>query len=373
MGTRVFNSMRTTFRVLALLVIALASGSLLPAPHAQVVRDLGLNNDVRIGVLGLFHPREFALSATAGHALLLQAGGETPILEKSSGTQSASVQISDGALILRTGFRSTRAPAIIVTGRKGEPVDFDLAIPNKITRRYHGTLEIRLSGAILLAVLRLDQESAVASVVAAESLPDTPPEALKGQAIAARSYLVAGRGRHQEFDFCDTTHCQFLREPPAADSPIAQAVAATRNLVLVHNSHAFPAMYTRSCSGRTHTPSELKMTSTSYPYYAVDCKYCRSHPARWTTRLSLLDSAALRNSDELSRVNAGRRLGWDVVPSNDFVSTQEGDHLLLQGTGHGHGIGLCQSGARAMALEGANYQDILNHYYPNTNVVTLPN
>lgn len=370
---RLANSARKSFRPLALLVIVLSLGSLLPAPHAQAVRDLGLNNDVRIGILGLFHPREFVLSATAGHALLLQAGGETAIVEKSSGTQSTTVQISDGALILTTGFRSTRAPAIIVTGRKDEPVDFNLAIPNKITRRYHGTLEIRPSGAILLAILKLDRETAVASVVAAESLPGTPIEALKAQAIAARSYFVAGRGRHQEFDFCDTTHCQFLREPTATDSPLAQAVADTRNLVLVYNSRPFPAMYTRSCSGRTHTPTELKMSSASYPYYAVECKYCRSHPDRWTTRLSLPDSVALRNSDELSRLSTGRRLGWDVVPSNDFVSGQESDHLLLQGTGHGHGIGLCQSGARAMALEGAKYQDILHHYYPNTNVITLPN
>lgn len=373
MRTRFVNSARKSFRPLALLAIFLSLGSLLPTPRAQAGIDLGLNSDVRIGVLGLFHPREFALSATAGHALLLQAGTETAILEKSSGTQSATVQISDGALILTTRFRSTPAPAIIVTGRNGEPVDFNLAIANKISRRYHGTLEIRPSAGILLAILRLDRETAVASVVAAESLPDTPLEALKAQAIAARSYLVAGRGRHQEFDFCDTTHCQFLREPPAAASPVAQAVAATRNLVLVYNSHPFPAMYTRSCSGRTHTPAELKMSSASYPYYAVDCKYCPSHPARWTTRLSLLDSVALRNSDELSRLNTGRRLGWDVVPSNDFVASQAGDHLLLQGTGHGHGIGLCQSGARAMALEGAKYEDILNHYYPNTNVITLPN
>src|SRR6266571_2973368 len=63
----------------------------------------------------------------------------------------------------------------------------------------------------------MDRETATASVVAAENTPDTPLEALKAQAVAARSYFVAGRGRHHDFDFCDTTHCQFLREPPSAD------------------------------------------------------------------------------------------------------------------------------------------------------------
>ena len=62
--------------------------------------------------------------------------------------------------------------------------------------------------------------------MAAESTPDAPSEALKALAVAARSYFVAGKGRHREFDFCDTTHCQFLREPPASTSAAARTVAS---------------------------------------------------------------------------------------------------------------------------------------------------
>src|SRR5208283_1270192 len=65
----------------------------------------------------------------------------------------------------------------------------------------------------LTAVVTMDLEPAVASVVAAEGTVDAPSEALKALAVAARSYFVAGKGRHRDFDFCDTTHCQFLREP----------------------------------------------------------------------------------------------------------------------------------------------------------------
>lgn len=370
MRMKLIHWVRHSFSPIAGLTAFLLIASMLSG-GARSDREPTHDHDVRIGVLGLFHPRELIVSAVEGHALVLQADGEKVILEKSSGAQSAVVRISDNGILVDAGGRSIFASTVIVTGREGGPAIFILGVPGKITRRCHGTLEIHASGESLLAILRLDRESAVASVVAAESLPDTPVEALKAQAIAARSYFVAGRGRHREFDFCDTTHCQFLRELPPANSAAARAVAETRNLVLAYNSHPLAAMYTRSCSGRTRTPGELKMGTTSYPYFSVECSYCRSHPSRWSSRLAHSDAAALRNSDELSRVENVRRLGWSAVPSNDFVVKENGEYALLEGTGFGHGIGLCQAGARAMALEGANYRDILNHYYPDTSVITV--
>ncbi len=346
----------------------------LPLAPSGIVRatpDHPQDNTVRIGVMGLFHPQEFTVSATENHALALTAGGKSIVLEGGSGAQSATVRISKHAITLDAGAGPVCADAVLIAGRKGEPADFNFAIPGKITRRYHGTLEIHPSEGYLVAIIKLDREFAVASVVAAESLPDTPIEALKAQAIAARSYFVAGRGRHQGFDFCDTTHCQFFRDLPQPETRVAQAVAATRNLVLVYNSHPVAAMYTRSCSGRTRTPAELGMNYSAYPYFSVDCKYCRTHPSRWSTRIATADSVDLRSSNESSRLNTVRHLGWDAVPGNTFAVSREGDHILLQGTGQGHGIGLCQSGARAMASEGADYREILSHYYPNTEITQL--
>ncbi len=215
----------------------------------------------------------------------------------------------------------------------------------------------------------MDLETAVASVVAAEGASDSPAESIKAQAIATRSYLVSGRGRHLNFDFCDTTHCQFLREPPQPGSAIARAVEATRGLVLTYNSQPFPAMYTRSCSGQTRTPAQVALSSNSYPYYSIQCAYCLSHPVHWTSHISVKDAASLRSSDEASRLEVVRRLGWSTVPSNDFSSTKESNEVFLRGTGYGHGIGLCQAGAKAMADKGATFQQILAQYYPNTSIV----
>jgi stage II sporulation protein D len=329
------------------------------------------NRNVRIGVLGLFHTPEFRVSATAGQALLLYSGSERLILEKSSGVDMALIRISDHGVIATAGTRVISASAISIAGRSGEPANFVLAVPGKIERRYHGILEVKASTNNLLAIVTEDEETAVASVVAAESTQDAPLEALKAQAVATRSYFYAGRGRHANFDFCDTTHCQFMRNPPEQGSRVANAVSATRGLVLAYNSAPFAAMYTRSCSGRTHTPAEVGLRTSSYPYYSVECEYCRSHPVRWTTRLSANDAASLKNLDDTSRLNIDRRLGWSAVPSNDFVANQDGEHVVLTGSGAGHGIGLCQSGAKAMAENGGDFREILRHYYPNTTIVRL--
>lgn len=339
--------------------------------HGQTSTAGSLSSaNVRIGVLGLFHPLEFKVQAIASQSLALHAGAESVTLEPSSGLAVATIQFSDKNLTVITGVRVFHASLVSINGRNGEPADFVLAIPGKISRRYHGTLEITPLDGSLLAIVSVDQETAVASVVAAESTSDTPLEALKAQAVAARSYFAAGRGRHHDFDFCDTTHCQFFRDPPPRGSAVDVATEATRDLVLAFNDQLFPAMYTRSCSGFTHTPSQVGIHSAAYPYYPVDCGYCRSHPVKWTTKLSLHDAAQLRSSNELSRLEVDRQLGWSTVPSNDFIAIREGDHVLLRGVGNGHGIGLCQAGAKAMGQSGATFREILNHYYPNTSIIS---
>jgi stage II sporulation protein D len=354
---------------IALLTLAIVFAPVCSIVIAQGTRVSGSSvADVRIGVLGLFHPLELTVSAPAGSALVVRGGEERFVLEKSSGVDSVSVRFADHLTVVTLGSHVVRAAEVTVTGRKGEPVDFVLTVPEKITRHYHGILRIKPSARFLVAIVTMDRETAVASVVAAESTPETPIEALKAQAVAARSYLVASHGRHREFDFCDTTHCQFLREPPSPTTAAAQAVAATRGLVLAYDSHPIAAMYTRSCGGRTRTPAEVGVAPAAYPYYSVECKHCLAHPVRWSSRISAQDAAALHSFDETARLKIDRRLGWSAIPSNDFVVKAERDHIIVEGTGQGHGIGLCQAGARAMAEEGADFRQILSHYYPNTTI-----
>jgi len=343
---------------LALLFIACASSSLL----AQ---------EVRIGVFGLFRPAELTVSSTTGSAVILLAGEQSIILETSSHPSKARIRAADTGLLIEFGEGSVNSTKLKAMSRDGSAVDFVLSIPGKITRHYRGRLEVSNVSGVLVPVVAMDLENAVASVVAAESLPGSPIEALKAQAVAARSYFVAGKGRHQEFDFCDTTHCQFLRAVPARESPAFQAAAATRGLLIEFESRPVAAMYTRSCSGRTHTPRDVGLPIAPYPYFSVDCPYCRRHPKHWRSSITSHDVSRLRPSDENARLEVDRRLGWSTVQSNDFTMKKEGFRVVLAGTGQGHGVGLCQAGAKALAEQGSDFRHILAHYYPNTELAQL--
>jgi stage II sporulation protein D len=350
------------------LVLGCWAWSILGSPAAA--------QDVRIEVFGLFHPHELRLSPTGGSAFVIHAGDEALVLEESSAQRSMRIRVVGGHLSAEIGGRDVEASTIHVSSRNQTPANFFLEVPGRIRRVYSGALDLSMDSGVLLPVVSMDLETAVASVVRAESDPGTPLEALKAQAIAARSYFAAAgfntlRGRHHHSNFCDTTHCQFLREPPAPNSPAAAATLATRGLVLTYEDRSFSAMYTRSCGGRTRTASEIGLATNGYPYFPVACSYCSRNPFRWSRRVSGEDAAELRASRETARLHIDRRLGWDAVPSNNFTVHAEGNGVRLEGTGQGHGVGLCQNGARAMAEHGATFHDILNHYYPNTRLMEM--
>jgi stage II sporulation protein D len=315
--------------------------------------------EVRIGVLGLFHPKEVVISPSSGKPLDCAGGDERWSV---GGPERVVLEMKSVKI---ENARNTLAQVLACDDGQGGDAEFAVAVPGKLSRHYQGKLEIRPRSSELRVIVTMELETAVASVVAAESPPRAPLEALKAQAVATRSFLIAGKSRHKDFDFCDTTHCQFLRGPQPDGSPAAQAAAATRGLVLAYRGETFPAMYSASCGGRTHSLTELGIRSRGYPYFAVTCDYCRRHPEKWVARISESDAAAL-SSTESSRLKLARKLGWKAVPGNSYSSHTEGGEVVLEGTGVGHGIGLCQRGSADMARQGASFRKILEHYYPNT-------
>ena len=329
---------------------------------------------VRIGVLGLFHPKELALSAANSEAVVVSAADQSFVLAPGTPRDIARIKVEENSLLIEINGQLLRAKEIHATARNGGPVAVVLSVPGKITRQYRGSIAIKVVAATLVPIITMDLKTAVASAVSAESAPGTPLEALKSQAVVARSYYVAGSGRHQSYDFCDLTHCQFLREPPPPTSAAAQATAATQGLVLAYNEKPIATMFTRSCGGRTRTPAELHMSSGPYPYFAVLCDICHTNPVRWTRHVSPEDAAIVAKG-EAGRLAVDRRLGWNTVPSNNFTTHPEpqesNDQVRLDGAGQGHGIGLCQRGAAAMARTGATFRQILAHYFPNTTITTL--
>ena len=312
---------------------------------------------VRVSVFGLFHPKQITIESK--QPLLVKAGEREFVLEPG---QRGTLSLVDAKVSVDGRSRAGR---VSVAPREGGEAEFYLAVPGKIRRMYRGQVAVIVSGKELLPVVSMELETAVASVNAAEAAPGAAIEALKAQAVAIRSYLLAGKPRHTESDFCDTTHCQFLKSPPPKESLAAQATAATLGLVLAWQGKPFAAMYSASCAGRTHSLAEIGYTVRDYPYFAVECDYCRRNPERWTATVSREDAAALASKSEAERIKLARKLGWSTVPSNDHSAKSNGTMVDLAGVGRGHGLGLCQRGAAGMAQEGKSFREILIHYYPN--------
>jgi hypothetical protein len=254
---------------------------------------------VEIGVMSLFQARTYEVQAIRGSILTVQS--------------SSGVERLEGA-----ATRTIRWPEKVkVSGPDGAAAEFVLRVPGRIERKYKGSLDIKPNGDQYLALVKMDLELAVASIIAAEA-GSHPLEALRAHAVVTRSFLVASPVRHRGFHFCDTTHCQFLKDEPNSKSVAWQATRSTTGLVIGYNGKAVTAMYSSTCGGRTRTLQEAGWRTNDYPYFAVTCGACR---------------------------------GRKVI---------------------GHRVGLCQYGAGVLAKAGMDFRSILEFYYPGTVLLDWP-
>jgi stage II sporulation protein D len=347
---------------------------------------------VRVSVFSLFRPKALRLYVgkdgreeqkgpgelvleVDGRDRMVPSGAQVLLDLEAGGKVRVEIAASLGGSSWRVDGKTVRAHGGMTRTPDSE---FWLEVPGKLRRRFLGTLEVRCHGRQLEAIVTMPLETAVASVVQAESPPAAPLEALKAQAVAARSFFSARQTGHEGFDFCDTTHCQFLRSPPSAKSPAAIATRATSGLILTwHDERSaedrtLAAMYARSCGGRTRTLREIGVSGNGYPYYSVHCAYCSRHPERWERDAG--SAAEDGNADwprnERERLAFNRIHGWGALPSlaESKDAKQDGK---LRGKGAGHGLGLCQLGAADMARHGAGFAEILTHYYPNTKLIEI--
>ena len=322
------------------------------------------SNTLRFGVFSLFRPQRLVVRPAENQVLLLTASKSSIPVEKEIAIRDA----VDG-LAINVDGKAVHADSITITSRNDGAADFVLNIPGKILRTFRGKLSVSSSNRHLVAIVEVDRELAVATAVRAEAPPNAPMEALKAQAVVARSFYLGSKARHQEFDFCDTTHCQLFKDVPARDDPAYRAARETRGLVLHYAGAVVPAMFSASCGGRTRSLKEVGISSNAYPYYSVEDAFCERNAKHWHARLPLAEAKALAEShSEHDRLVLGRKVGWNVVPGNNYEAMPEGGSVSFEGRGSGHGLGLCQQGANAMARDGATFREILAHYFPNTTV-----
>ena len=260
----------------------------------------------------------------------------------------------------------------------------------------------------------------VLGTVLAEVAPVGEPAAVaqrifEVQAIVARSFAVASLGRHrrQGFDLCDTTHCQIYDPARIRTSRLApaarEAVQATSGQILAYARRPAEALFHADCGGST-AAADAVWGGPPVPYLLqrVDDLLPRVHRSwRWTasaddlrsafsrdaktdvgTRLLDIDVAvrddsgraqevvlrgdvtrAVRGEDFRAVIN--RALGARAIQSTRLTVRHAGAAYIFDGTGFGHGVGLCQAGAAARARRGEVTTAILAAYFADAGVVQV--
>jgi stage II sporulation protein D len=230
---------------------------------------------------------------------------------------------------------------------------------------------------------------------------DFPPEALKAQAVLVRTLAVHPQQDHRRegFDFCDSTHCQLFHPQKNIPEKFQVATRETRSQILSYNNRPIATLYHSSCGGHT-SPHQRVFGGEPLPYLqgVDDEAFCSDSPqSAWHSSLEKSQLEGVLNFSPLQKIQildaepggrnfslglagkdfkqipaqeflrqVGQQMGWEKVKSAYFSMEVRGDTIIFNGRGLGHGVGLCQWGARGMALKGKNYRQILQHYFPGT-------
>lgn len=346
----------------------------------------------------------FASSAFAAETMRIAVGPEAPrvMLEGTSLRVGADVDdslyepfastrveltVRDGKLVVG----GVEAPASALRFRSGEEGDGVISVGGT---RVRGDVVVLVGRSQLVVVNVLPLEDYLVGVLGSEMPKSFPVEALKAQAIAARTYALNKKldQYSQPFHLGSSVISQVYKGLDVEDPRTREAVEATRGMVLTWQLQPIEAYFHSSCGGRTETGAEA--LGRALPYLqAVDCPCGRLPTSHWTLNLDAGDLKSLGSkpgplrvrgrsatgraqrvevgSRTISAVSFRERIGYMKLKSLHFEIEKAGSGWKVAGHGFGHGAGLCQWGARVYAEKGWSFQKILLHYYPGTELQTL--
>jgi stage II sporulation protein D len=270
-------------------------------------------------------------------------------------------------------------------------VSATVTIPEKMTRSYHGTLKVYPLLDELVIINRVPLDNYLASIVGAE-MGDAPYEAQKAQAIVSRTYLFRNLKRHQQYDFCDLTHCQVYKGTETETERSMEAVRETQGMLLYDNGTIAELFYHSTCGGRTADFSSIFDGNNEALVSVSDSNYCSASPHfQWEWNLPEDDAPfaeliiSKRAHDERVlevlvdgapehgwqfRMRIAQEFGWNRLKSSWFSVEKKDGYFHFTGRGLGHGLGMCQWGAKKLAEEGRSAEEILRHYFPHLELRT---
>ena len=300
------------------------------------------------------------------------------------GIQNNKGEVTCGSLKSKKGF-------LLTLSKDGS--NFEL---NK--NKYNGTLQILPSKNGVNVIEVLDLENYLLGVLPYEMSYSWPLDALKAQAVAARTYTLKSieDKKTGDFDLYNDIRSQMYKGSFTVYDSVKQAVTETKGQVLTYKGNKFYTYYHANCGGHTDPVPWLK--DPIKPLSGNTCGYCE-HAATYTWKATLNKNTVQQflNKNKITgtfkKMKIGKRFPSGraktlvlitnktrkEVSCNDFrigvgstimksCFLTKIDGFKLEGRGYGHGGGMCQEGAKGMAQAGKNYKDILKRYYPGSDI-----
>jgi stage II sporulation protein D len=273
-------------------------------------------------------------------------------------------------------------------------------------KSYRGLIELSNQNGKLLVVNELLLEQYLVGVITSEISSTWPMEAIKAQAVIARTYAIAKKNERTKayYHLESTVMDQAYDGSDQEDSRASRGVHETEGEIVTYKGVAIQAFYHANSGGRTESSQDV--WGVSLPYLqGVECQYgLTAATSNWEQSLPLAQiETALKasglNVSGITDIKAGPRnnrgrlktvllisarniitlpatkfrmaVGSTVIKSTNFTVRVEGSTALFKGLGYGHGVGLCQYGAKQRALDGFSYAEILSYYYPGTKLSKL--
>lgn len=324
-------------------------------------------------------------------------GSLTNIIEQGQGLQNATIFVTNSSI--KIGNKNYDNSELRITSLRDGEIEL-----NKV--RYRGEIRILLQFNNKFSVINeIDLESFVAGVLGSEMMPSWNEEALRAQAVTARTYaLYKKKKRRDEVYHLDMLELAY-RGMAGETTRLNKIVQETKGVVMVYNWNIFPAYFHSTCGGHTEDSNHVFGKDSIPPLSGVVCNYCnKSKYSRWSADINKSDiEKRLRESNiYVSNINTIKTLdpgvgnhgarveiisaggskemnandfrllvGPNYLYSTAFNSRNNGKSITFSGRGWGHGVGLCQYGAQAMAEKGFKWTAILEYYYPKINLVRV--
>ncbi len=353
---------------------------------AEDSRDIPL---VRVALLrGLS-----AISIDGKNLLIRDVWTYSPVFE-SEEFSGLKLKVNSGTIMLNNRESETNWVTVI-------PLN---GIMNLNGKPFRGKAEVAVdTDGKLVVINELSLEDYLKGVINREISSAWEMDAVMAQAIVARTYaLYKKRDRANRFyDLESSVLDQVYGGADTEDARVRYAVENTEGMVLTYGNELIKPYYFSTCGSWTEDGNNV--WGEAKPYLKmIRCKYCKNSPAfNWSQKIPLskfesaLRSAGYRikgiNSIKiLSQYDSGRVkklrisgksgeitisgvdfrriMGYDVIKSTMFEVFIEGSSAVFKGRGSGHGVGLCQWGAKGMAEDGYTYREILEHYFPGTEI-----